>query len=302
MLSAKTHDELSTYSIGDSGVLRRTARQLKHFIVDPALLRLGYELWPVEPEWRRRPVSSREVEKLLKLAADAIWSVIGTKFVVDKERIRHEVEGFFDTISSCPVVQLHGGSGFNGGLLLFVLARVLNPEVVIESGVFRGFTTWVLRKACPNAKIYCFDLTFHSLMYRDKDATYVDHDWSQFAFAAGELNKSLCFFDDHVDQWRRIEEAKARDADCVIFDDSFPSHKIHCEMSLAIPSAAFLLEESLTDKSRIEWRAGNGDWDYCFDAVRAARVRSLCQNIVQLPSLCDQTGYQPASMTWVQVG
>ncbi len=35
--------------------------------------------------------------------------------------------------------------------------RALNPEVIVESGVFRGLTTWVMRQACPQAEIFCFD-------------------------------------------------------------------------------------------------------------------------------------------------
>jgi hypothetical protein len=281
--------------------MKEFARRLKHMIVDPALLKCGYELWPAEPEWRSRPVSRREIEKLLTLAAEAIGAAIGASLKVDNNRIRQEVETFFESISSCPVVQQHGGSGFNGGLLLFVIARILKPEVMVESGVFRGFTTWVMRLACPTARIYCFDLTFRALMYRDKQAVYVEHDWSKFDFPSGELSRALCFFDDHVDQWRRIEEAKDRKIGCIIFDDSFPSYKIHCEMSLAVPSAAFLLENSLTDESRIEWRSVRGNLDYRFDAGRAGRVRAHCKSIVQLPSLCDETGYRPTSMTWVEL-
>jgi hypothetical protein len=281
--------------------MKGLARKFKHIIVDPALLRCGYELWPAEPEWRSRPVSRREAEKLLTSSAEAIWGAVGAKLGVDNERIRREVEAFFACISSCPVVQNHGGSGFNGGLLLFVIARVQDPEVIIESGVFRGFTTWIMRQACPAAKIYCFDLTFRSLMYRDSKAVYVQRDWSGFDFASGDLRKSLCFFDDHVDQWRRIEEAKARKADCIVFDDSFPSHKIHCELSLAVPSAAFLLEELLTDDSKIEWRNVGGNFDYHFDTARAIKVKGFCRSIVQLPSLFDQTGYRPASMTLVEM-
>jgi hypothetical protein len=281
--------------------MKELARKLKHIMVDPALLKCGYELWPAEPEWRSRPVSRREIEKLLTLAADAIWVAIGVILKVDNRRIKQEVETFFESVSSCPVVQHHGGSGFNGGLLLFVVARILKPGIIVESGVFRGFTTWVLRLACPTAKIYCFDLTFRALMYRDNEAIYVERDWSKFEFSPGELRKALCFFDDHVDQWRRIEEAKDREIACIIFDDSFPSHKMHCERSLAVPSAAFLLENSLKDGSRIEWRGVNGNLDYRFDAGRAVRVRGHCKSIVQLPSLCDETGYRPTSMTWVEL-
>lgn len=280
---------------------KAAGRKLKHRIVDPLLLKFGYELWRAVPEWESRPTSPRESEKLLELSAKTIWAVIGWKLGADKERIRHEVERFFEVISSCPVVQSHGGSGVNGALLLFVIARVLNPDVIIESGVFRGFTTWILRMACPAAEIYCFDLSFRSLMYRDENAIYVEHDWSEFELAVPGLKRSLCFFDDHVDQWRRIEEAKCRKIDYAIFDDSFPAHAIHCELSLAVPSAAFLLEESLFEGGKIEWRKGKLNLVYEIDVDRATNVKSLCKNIIQLPSLVDQTGYRPASMTWIEI-
>jgi len=33
------------------------------------------------------------------------------------------------------------------------MARQLDPEVIIESGVWRGQGTWLLEQACPRAQI-----------------------------------------------------------------------------------------------------------------------------------------------------
>jgi hypothetical protein len=49
-------------------------------------------------------------------------------------------------------VEARGGGGdqrvggFNGALQLYVLMRALAPEVIVESGVFRGLTTWVMSR------------------------------------------------------------------------------------------------------------------------------------------------------------
>jgi hypothetical protein len=285
----------------ESSLLKDITRGFKRALVDPVLLRFGYEIWAVQPEWWSRPLSDRETQKLLNLAAEVIWSAIGAKFGVDRSRVQREAENFFDILPSCPVIQNHGGNGFNGGLLLYVIAVILNPEVIIESGVFRGFTTWVMRRACPKAKIFCFDLTFRALRYRDSVATYIERDWSEFKFGAGELKNSLCFFDDHVDQWQRIEEVKHLDGRTVVFDDSVLPYKIHTEPNLAVPSAAFLLEKSLLDGKKIEWCHGSLKLCYSPDVRRALEIVAFCRDIVQLPSLTDQTGYRPAFLTLVEL-
>jgi hypothetical protein len=284
-----------------NSILKSLARRYKRNLVDPALLRIGYELWPVEPEWRSRPLSARETKMLLGLAAETVWAAVGAKLGADKSTVQLETERFFDLVPSCPVIQNHGGSGFNAGLLLYVVARILNPGVIIESGVFRGFTTWVMRLACPRAKLYCFDLTFRNLSYRDDAATYIEHDWSECEFGPDELKRSLCFFDDHVDQWQRIEEAAHRGVGVAIFDDSFSSYKIHSEPNLAFPSAAFLSEDSLLDEKEIEWCCGSHKLRYAPDVARALKIKGLCKDVVQLPPLFDQTGYKPAALTLVEI-
>ena len=89
------------------------------------------------------------------------------------------VRDFWELIPAAPVRQRRGGSGFNGALQLYVIMRALRPRAIIESGVFRGLTTWVMRRACPEAQIRCFDPDLSGLQYRDGAARYSSRDWSE---------------------------------------------------------------------------------------------------------------------------
>jgi hypothetical protein len=46
-------------------------------------------------------------------------------------------------------------------------AVAIRSQKIVESGVFRGLTTWVMRQACPQAEIFCFDPDLSGLRYRD---------------------------------------------------------------------------------------------------------------------------------------
>ena len=51
---------------------------------------------------------------------------------------------------------LRGVSAF----ALYWFVRRTAPSVVFESGVWRGFSTWLLEQAAPDAEIHCFDPLF----------------------------------------------------------------------------------------------------------------------------------------------
>lgn len=50
-----------------------------------------------------------------------------------------------------------GGVGVNHAFALWFTIRKLKPTYIIETGVYRGFSTWIMRQAAPSARIYCLD-------------------------------------------------------------------------------------------------------------------------------------------------
>ena len=62
---------------------------------------------------------------------------------------------------------------------LFCLLKI-QPKYVIESGVWKGQTTWLIKEALKNSKIYSIDidLSQRDLIY--KDVKYLDKDIAKY--------------------------------------------------------------------------------------------------------------------------
>ena len=246
-------------------------------------------------EWLRdRPLSAHQVDRLIEEVSRAIAEALRGGPFIDERLIERHVADFVNLLPACPVDQAGGGCGFNGGVLLFVIARALRPTAVVESGVFRGFTTWVLRQALPDAALYCFDVTFANLRYRDARAVYVERDWASFSFDGVDLSNSLAFFDDHINQLLRMEQCMARGIPHAVFDDCHPAHFLKGRP--AYPTAAMVMDVDRLGTAPVKWRSGDREYEYLPEIVRltAARDRATA---LPLPNLCQQTGYRP-SHSW----
>lgn len=281
-------------------VRRRLLEPLRRRALGPLMGRLGYDLTPAVPEWAHYPVSAREVDRLVGTAAGQLAIDLRQAGIAPPAGLDELVRTFFLLIRTCPVRQKHGGNGFNGALQIYALARALDPPVIVESGVFRGFTTWVLRQACPQARLYCFDPVLRNLQYRDARATYGAGDWSGFDFAGADLSRALALFDDHISQGRRLGEAAARGIEHLLFDDDSAGHCIHGQGGPAYPTIGMLLAGE-PDGEPVRWRRNGREfaWRPQGEAIAAARARiAVAQRFDDMHRL---TGYSPARLTYVRL-
>lgn len=210
------------------------------------------------------------------------------------------VQDFYDLIATSPVQAKKGGNGFNGCLQIYAVARLLQPKVIIESGVFRGQTTWVLRQACPEATFFCFDVDFSNLKYRDRNAIYAQADWSEFDLSAIPADSTLCFFDDHIDQGRRVLEAKARGFSQLLFDDNASAARIHTVGGPPIPSLDMLMDDKLDGQS-LSWTYRGKRYGCTIDTGTAKAVRKTVATLRNFADMHRVTGYTPARITYVSL-
>jgi hypothetical protein len=244
-------------------------------------------------EWHHHLRDDWVIAHMAAEVSAALGDVLGPQLAPDRPQLQRDVIEFAHLIRRCPVEQATGGCGFNGGLTLFLLARLLKPRVVIESGVFRGYTTWVLRQALPEAAVFCFEPKPDQIRHRDPQAVYSEQDWSRFDFSGVDLSSSLAFFDDHVDQVRRAEECAQRGVRHALFDDSF---KLQCQFidaSPAFPTAAMLLEADTLQDGPLRFVRSGKQVELTIDAARIKRARDWVAEGVLLPDLHAQTGYKP---------
>jgi hypothetical protein len=249
-------------------------------------------------EWHNRPLSAREIDRMAEEVARSICVALNDAPFLNAEIVRKAAAEFIDSVGQCPIEQASGGCGFNGGVLLFCISRLLQPETVIESGLFRGYTTWVLRRAAPDARMFCFDVTFRELRHRDPKAIYVEQDWDGFSFDGFDPSTCLAFFDDHVSQLLRMEQCMTRGIRHAMFDDCHPAHRLRGEAP-AFPTVAMVMDADRLGPEPARWITFDRVYEYAPEIERmvAARDRSI---VWPLPDLYSATGYKPAHNTLVE--
>lgn len=275
----------------------RLLERLRRRVLSPLFDRLGYDLVPATPDWAHRPLSRREVETLIGAAAESLALDFERAGIPGPEKARSLVREFWDLIPSCPVRQRRGGNGFNGCLQLFAVMRALEPRVIVESGVFRGLTTWIFRQACPDAAIFCFDPVLSGLQYRDETARYSEEDWSACDFAGVDLAGAMAFFDDHVSQARRVVEAHERGITRLVFDDDATSHRVHAHGGPAFPTIDMILAEP--GPETVRWVRNGREFVYRPDEALARKARDRIATAHAFDDLHHATGYSPTRLAYV---
>ena len=274
--------------------------RLRRRVLGPLFDRLGYDLVPAAPDWTHRPTSPREVLLLLNTAAEILEADLAAAGIVPGASVGEMVREFWELIPSAPVRQRRGGSGFNGALQLYVAMRALEPRFVIESGVFRGLTTWVIRQACPEATIHCHDPDLSGLQYRDAGAAYSRGDWSRADWSGIDPAATVAFFDDHVAQGRRVVEASARGITRLLFDDDAAGHRIHAHGGPAHPTIAMIADPERVPEP-IRWTRNGRTFEQPADDALVRQAAGLIARTHAFDDLHRATGYSPARLTYVEL-
>lgn len=277
------------------GIIKQKTRR----VVNSCLERCGLQLTRFTPE-----LSSKRMQTEMMLQLQAARFIEGMRPPLQRLGIREpnsmsidEVLSFSKHLGSSPVQQQSGGGGHNLAMLLWYLVKCIEPSEVVESGVFRGFTTWVLRNSSAAARIVSFDVSFAERKWKDVTTEYHERDWTLVIPTSPMIGRcKLAFFDDHQSQWRRIREAAARGFEFVIFDDSLPAWCLHSDADAAFPTVDMLFDDALTDGQCVAWRTECGSFQYRFNAGEAEETRALVSAWVRLPDLQATFGYKPANL------
>ena len=130
--------------------------------------------------------SSFQIDKEVLLYRNRLLSEIVISFLKDCKlnftinSIEKYVEEYCDVFSKTPIKVMDSGFGFNEGLFLFCIIKVIKPTYVIESGIMKGFTTYIINSAIDvDSIINCYDINFDNIEYRSKKAKYFNNDISQ---------------------------------------------------------------------------------------------------------------------------
>ena len=183
---------------------------------------------------------------------------IGDDWQADREALLAALRDFAPLLERAPFRNRQGLRGVSA-FALFWFLRQVRPDIVFEVGVWRGFSTWLIEQAVPEARIHCLDpmVMMQSFMsrwkvgrtYRSARATYAADDFScaPIGELVGPLRRPLAFFDDHQNKLPRLLQCRAAGIRNIIFDDNMADPGTHrsLEGDRLDPSRRHLLEREI---------------------------------------------------------
>jgi hypothetical protein len=189
-----------------------------------------------------------------------------------------------------------GGMGYNSGLITFVFACIVGPKIAYESGVWKGFTTYILdQSTSPECKIYCFDISFVNLVFKSDKAVYHECDISEIDLSAHSGQHTFALFDDHVSHFERLNWCIDQKIRYAIFDDDVSPLTVHSDGWPPLPTLDMLFNYRSYPK-KFEWVSGNkhGVCD-----MSDLDLADLSQKFfyLKMPDLFPFTGYRNTSET-----
>lgn len=139
------------------------------------------------------------------------------------KEILEQIEIFADIYENRPIKNNKGGMKFPHAFALYFILKKINPSLVIESGVFKGQSTWLIEKTLPNANLICLDIDLSKRIYISKKAKYSNLDFKFNDFSKIPEN-TLVFFDDHVNHINRIKEASFFNIKNIVLEDNYKTN------------------------------------------------------------------------------
>lgn len=169
-------------------------------------------------------------------------------WVAELPRILDRAQEFATLLPEIPFPNTNGMLP-DTGFQLYYWLREIAPSMVVESGVWRGFSTWVIARAAPEARVIALDPIFalgHCLdaqrigqTWRLPGATYSGADFSCCGFEFNTVPADACvLFDDHQNKLHRLRQGAEAGFRHMIFDDNLPGRATHLTFHRYLENAA----------------------------------------------------------------
>jgi len=238
---------------------------------------------------------ARNMEELLGCVREFI-TTIGLSPTVSMG----DLDDYFRAMSRNHAFGILGTTPGNGTVWLFLIARQLQPKIIVESGVYRGSSLFTFRQAVPEAKITAFDVSFANLLSRLEGVDYREHDWGLDNIRA-ERRSDFCFFDDHINNCLRIRQSYDRGFRHVILDDSPDLGEIHKFRYPAAPTVSMIEKSKWSDGDTVEWNWNGRRLRYTFRIADTFGAKDLIKTVHRFPSIKHLTGMEDAFHYYVRL-
>jgi hypothetical protein len=144
---------------------------------------------------------------------------------------KNDLELFVNTIWSNDFASNNGGMGAPDLFTFWFILKTYQPKVVIESGVWNGISTKLIRKTLPYSKIICLDpRNIPESGYKDNNINteyYLGNNFIDFKnldLSKYNVDDILCFFDCHQNAYLRLQQCIEKNIYKIFLNDNYPVH------------------------------------------------------------------------------
>ncbi len=247
-------------------------------------------------KFRANPaLQARKMEELLACVREFL-TMAGIPSALSMD----DLNDYFQAMGRNRAFGIQGTTHGNGTVWLFLLARALQPKIIVESGVYHGSSLFTFKNAVPGAKMFAFDVNFATLLSRLEGVDYRQHDWGTDNVHA-ESPTDLCFFDDHINNCMRLRQAYDRGFRYIVVDDAPDVGEIHQFRFPALPSIAMIENDKWVDGDTIEWNWNGRHLRYTFRVSDTFGAKELIEAAYRFPSLKRWTGMEDSLHYYVRL-
>jgi hypothetical protein len=156
------------------------------------------------------------------MVSKPVASIVMESFSLNRDLARGSVPEFLELYRGRPIARNHLGMGFNHCFATWFILRTMQPKLVVESGVWRGQSTWLIEQAAPQAEIVAIDPRPESRVYTSRRARYETTDFARLDWSQADVGEAVVFFDDHQNTYERLKEMHWLGFRHAIFEDNYP--------------------------------------------------------------------------------
>ncbi len=162
---------------------------------------------------------------------------------------------FVDNIYSSYLNNNNGGMGIPDLFTFWFILDKFKPKIVIESGVWNGISTYLIRKTLPDSKIISLDprnIPLNGFIDKNKNTTYYTGnnfvDFKDLDLSMYNTDDILCFFDCHQNAYLRLLQCIEKKITKIFLNDNYP---VNC-------GSHFTIEHLINNDQRL-FKVGNID-------------------------------------------
>lgn len=213
----------------------------------------------------------------------------------DKIKLLKNIDRYDEIFRKTKIKNLSGGMGYNNGLFLYILICHFQPKKILESGVWKGYSTSLIDDATSEeSRIFCFDINLGFREYFSKKAFYYENELS-LVNDIDFRNIDFAFFDDHVSIYDRLKFCLNNKIEVIVVDDDVSLTQVHSDGWPSIPTASMVFNYDKIPK-KFSW-IRNGipaEAD-----ITGLKVDDICKfyRYIRFPQIAKYTGYQDTSFT-----